>query len=377
MRVTAKTHFRLAAIATLAPLFLALVCAAAPKKPVLAFYTEWDPPGGINYSKVTHILFAFSTAAGGGSISSYVPGGIVSSAHSAGVKVLASIGGVNNSSAFPGIAGSASSRTAFANNIKSLLNGNNLDGVDIDWEFPEGATDSANFASLLREIRKAIGTKLITIDVAADGDKALWVSKTAAAIPDFINVMSYDYTGDFPGSLVGQHSPYTKATTSLSTWRIKSGDRARVILGVPFYGKDFNAGGAPVAYKSIMANNPGLSPDADSVGRTWFNGVTTMKKKASYVAANGYGGVMLWQMAQDASGSKSLLDAIVEGLTTPLYVMDSRAVRGAAERSHLSIALPGDILPGGRMINLLGRGHAAFPAAAAIGAYILVPETAR
>lgn len=372
MRITAKALIGTTALAA----FLAAPAAlAAPKKPVLAFYTEWDPPGGIQWTKITHILFAFSTAAGGGSISGYVPGGVVSQAHSNNVKAMASIGGVNNSSAFPGIAGSSSSRTAFANNVKSLLNNNDLDGVDIDWEFPEGAEDSANFAALLREIRKAIGTKLITIDVAADGDRALWVSKTAAAIPDFVNVMAYDYTGDFPGSAVGQHSPYLKSTAALSTWRIKTGDRSRVILGVPFYGKDFNQGGTAVGYNTIMANNPGLSPDADSVGRCWFNGVTTMKKKATYVASNGYGGIMLWQMAQDAGGSKSLLDAIVSGLTAPLALGELPVARAPHEGARLTAVLPGTLVPGNRMLDALGRAPRAVRAAA--GAFVILPESPR
>jgi chitinase len=290
---------------------------AKPKKPVLAFYTSWDPAGGINYSKVTHILFAFSTPNAGGSVSGYVAGNVVSAAHAAGVKVMASIGGANNSGAFSGIAASSGARLAFANSVKSLCESNSLDGVDIDWEFPANAQDSANFTLLLKQLRTTLGTKVISVDVAADGEKGQWINKAAATIPDFYNVMSYDYTGanDAGGVVVGQHAPYSKASIAMNYWRVKGVPKENIILGVPFYGKNFDAGAAAVNYNSIMSSNPNLSLDADSVGRTYFNGVTTIKKKATLVAQQEYGGIMIWQIAQDMpSGPKSLLDALNLGL---------------------------------------------------------------
>ncbi len=330
---------------------------AAPKKPVLAFYAQWDAPGSVDFSKITHLLFAFSLPNSGGSINGYVPGGVVSQAHSAGVKCMISIGGVNNSYAFPGIASGA--RQAFASNIKSILDQNNVDGVDIDWEFPANAQDSANFTLLLKAIRSAIGSKLISVDVAPDGEKAQWISRSATAIPDFWNVMAYDYTGDFAGSLIGQHAPYNKATVAMNYWRAKGAPKNTIIMGVPFYGKDFNAGGGAVSYSQIIGGNPGLSNDADSVGRTWFNGVTTITKKATYVAQQSYGGIMVWEVAQDAAGSRSLLDAIGKGLQAePVSISEYRkgadeaagrmgvpgktwiALTGAQSASRLSISVP-------------------------------------
>lgn len=311
---------------------------AAPKKPVLAFYTEWTPPGSIEYSKITHLLFAFSLPNGGGSITPFVPGGVVSQAKAAGVKCMISVGGVNHSAAFPAIAANAGSRSTFASSVKSILDANNLDGVDIDWEFPANAADSTNFTLLLQAVRSAIGTKLISVDVAPDGEKGQWVGKAAAKIPDFWNIMAYDYTGAFPGSLVGQHAPYSKATVAMNYWRAKGCPKEKIIMGVPFYGKDFNAGGNAVPYKSIIGWNAGLSNDADSVGRTWFNGVTTIKKKATYVAQNSYGGIMIWEISQDVTGPKSLLDAINQGLQAePVSIAAARADRAGAAAPWIAL----------------------------------------
>ncbi len=379
----------------LIPLLVCAYAAAKPKLPVLAFYAEWDQPGSVDYSKITHLLLAFSLPQGGGGVTGYVPGGVVGSAHAAGVKVLASVGGANHGSIFPGIAGNAGSRTTFANSLKSICDANGLDGVDIDWEYPLNATDSANFTLLLKAVRSAMGSKLISIDLAADGEKGAFINKAALTIPDFVNIMSYDFTGSFAGSVVGQHSPYTKATANLNYWRAKGVPKERLILGVPFYGKDFNQGGAPVAYSQIMGSNPGISNDADSVGRCWFNGVTTIKKKATYVAQMEYGGVMIWELAQDAGGAKSLLAALNTGLEAiPLSISPDngrvRAVSGASAAGNLGVS--GKVwltLSGARSAegvgahlshplvrDVLGHAHGASRAVGS-GAYFLNAEAGR
>jgi hypothetical protein len=381
------------------------LAAAKPKLPVLAFYTEWSPPSSIDYNKITHLLLAFSLPNGGGSVTGFVPGGVVSAAHAAGVKVLASVGGANHAAAFPGIAGNAGSRTTFANSLKSICDNNGLDGVDIDWEYPLTVQDSANFTLLLKAVRTAVGSKLITIDIAADAEKGAFVHKSALLIPDFVNVMSYDFTGSFPGSVVGQHSSYAKATSNLNYWRAKGVPKNKLILGVPFYGKDFNQGGEPVAYKTIMANNPNVSLDADSVGRCWYNGVTTIKKKATYVAQMEYGGIMIWESSQDASGNKSLLTALNSGLEAiPLALAaDNGRLRPSVSSADLGVGgkvwltLSGNKAPGSigaplsqaRVHDVLGHFRGAAQGASAngstasgsvpmaSGAYFIHPEQVR
>lgn len=291
---------------------------AKPKLPVLGFYASWAPPS-VRYDKITHLMYAFLTPSGGGQISGGVPGDLVSSAHGNGVKIIASIGGANNSSGFPALAASASGRSAFANACKSITDGG-VDGVDIDWEFPANAGDSTNFGLLIKAVRSAIGTsKLITLELAPTDEKGRWIPKAALDAGNFYTAMAFDFTGDFPGSQVGQHSSYQQGVLGINYWwRNRGVAKEKVVMGVPFYGKNFNAGGAAVDYKDIVSSNPGLSADADQVGMTWFNGPTTIKKKATYVAENSYGGVMVWQLGGDTSpGAKSLLDAIEQGLAAP------------------------------------------------------------
>ncbi|MDB5048781.1 MAG: chitinase [Fibrobacteres bacterium] len=326
MKWTSRTGFTrvVAAAGVLLPAFL-MPAEAKPKLPVFGFYTSWAPPS-VRYDKITHLMYAFLNPGGGGQITGSVPGDVISTAHGAGVKVIASIGGANNSSGFPTLAASASGRSAFAGACKAIVDAG-ADGVDIDWEFPANATDSTNFTLLLKAIRASIGaSKLITLELAPTDEKGRWVPKGSVDIADFYTAMAFDFTGDFPGSVVGQHSTYQQGVLGINYWWRNRGVRKdKVVMGVPFYGKNFNAGGSAVDYKDIVNANPGLAAAADSVGKTWFNGPVTIKKKATYVAEQAYGGVMIWQLGGDTSpGAKSLLDAIEQGLAAPAVRITAR-----------------------------------------------------
>merc|ERR1712018_845175 len=105
-----------------------------------------------------------------------------------GPKLLLSIGGWNFPSAyFSAMVASSASRTKFINSAKSWLSQHNADGIDIDWEYPcsEARTDSVkitcemfrtvedkggkcpedtnNLPIFLKELKAALGDKLVTV----------------------------------------------------------------------------------------------------------------------------------------------------------------------------------------------------------------------
>jgi len=94
---------------------------------------------------------------------SYYPNtSLVDMAHNNGVEVLVSIGGWTLSDNFTAIAADPANRALFAQSCVDLIAFYNLDGVDIDWEYPGyephgGSTaDKVNFTLLMQKIRDAI-----------------------------------------------------------------------------------------------------------------------------------------------------------------------------------------------------------------------------
>lgn len=89
------------------------------------------------------------------------------------------------------MAKSASTRKTFVQSSVSYARKYGFNGVDVDWELPNGAADKANHVALIRELKAAGGKNfLVTAAVSA----GLWALPTAYNIPelakyiDFVNV---------------------------------------------------------------------------------------------------------------------------------------------------------------------------------------------
>ena len=119
------------------------------------------------------------------------------------LKVLLSVGGWG-ARGFSGAAATKESRAIFIQSVQDVIAKYGLDGIDLDWEYPvNGAwglveskpADRANFTTLLKELRAAVGhKKLVTIAVGANAESPKsWVDvKAIAPLLDYINLMTYD-----------------------------------------------------------------------------------------------------------------------------------------------------------------------------------------
>ncbi|WP_343670914.1 glycosyl hydrolase family 18 protein [Chitinophaga sp.] len=269
---------------------------------VIGYMPSWQGDvNAVQYSKLTHINYAFilPTATGGlqaldnpSKLQS-----LVSLAHANGVKVLISVGGWNNGddSGFETLAGNSSYRSAFVTNIMNLVNQYNLDGADIDWEYPDAGTSANNYVSLMTALATSLHAqgKLLTAAVVGTGGDGVLSSVFSQV--DFLNLMAYDYNNY-------DHSTYTYASQSISYWKGKGLPASKTVLGVPFYGRP-----SWESYAALIAR--GASPYADTYNGVGYNGITTIKSKTDLAYDQG-GGIMIWELSMDATGTYSLLSAI-------------------------------------------------------------------
>ena len=90
----------------------------------------------------------------------------------------------------------------------------------------------------------------------------------------------------------------------------------KLVLGVPFYGRGYTSDRA-LDWNSYMSFSDAVSKgdeyySADVCEGIAYNGAVTMAKKAEL--AKGYGGIMIWELTQDAKGEQSLLKVINDTL---------------------------------------------------------------
>ncbi|MFB6719305.1 glycosyl hydrolase family 18 protein [Kribbella sp. NPDC056345] len=262
----------------------------------------------IQYSKLTHINYSFALPNSNGSLQAIPDPGklnqLVSLAHQNGVKVSLAIGGWNNGndSAFEQLAANSGSRTTFVNAVMGAINQYNLDGVDIDWEYPDPGVSGDRFTLLMQQLSTTLHNngKLLTAAVVSEGGTANGVQPAVFNAVDWLNIMAYD--GGSP------HANYDWSIGAANFWKNRGLPKAKTVLGVPFYSRP-----TYVAYKDIVAQNPNnANVDCyNNGGQQCYNGIPTIKRKTQWAVANA-GGIMNWELSQDATGSLSLLSAIFD-----------------------------------------------------------------
>jgi hypothetical protein len=130
---------------------------------------------------------------------------------------------------------------------------------------------------------------------------------------DFLNIMAYDATGPWNPGAPGQHSSFAFALSCLDYWSLRGIEKEKAILGVPFYGygfgSDFNQG---ISFAAIVDQYEGGAYRDVSGNTIYYNGIPTIRAKTAHVLAEGYGGIMIWNLAQDleTTDPRSLLKAI-------------------------------------------------------------------
>ncbi|XSG77506.1 glycosyl hydrolase family 18 protein [Herpetosiphon llansteffanensis] len=264
----------------------------------------------IQYSKITHINYAFLLANADGSLRSLDNPGklqsMVTLAHNNNVKVFISVGGWSGSSVdatFEALGASPTARANFINNMVNFVNQYNLDGVDIDWEYPK-ASSAGNYSALMSGLSTAMHSrgKLLTAAVVSDGSAADGVAADVFGYVDWLNIMAYD--GGEP------HANYDWSINSLNFWLNRGLPASKAVLGVPFYARP----GESFTYaQAVAANRDNANRDCATVNGVYgcYNGQPTIRRKTQYLLTHA-AGIMYWEMSQDTNDNTSLVSTIYD-----------------------------------------------------------------
>lgn len=292
---------------------------------VVAYVPNWVDlkklADGIDYPRLTHINIAFENPENEGGDLSFnnLNERVIARAQANKVKVLVSIGG-GAASGDKGLRNrygellSDARRAGFVAKLAAYVSAHNFDGLDVDLEGKMITKDYAAFVTELGAALKANG-KLLTAALSQGygGDK---VPEAVFAVFDFVNVMAYDGAGPWEANEPGQHSSLEFAKSNATYWLGRGLPKAKVVLGVPFYGYGFGEAfrKRDYPYSEIVTTYPGAEK-ADQAGSTiWYNGQPTIRAKAQYVVDQGLGGIMIWSLDYDVPGERALLPVIAETL---------------------------------------------------------------
>lgn len=276
---------------------------------VIGYYPDyWQIPiPDIRYDKFTHLVFFSIYPNPDGSINtSQIDGSrqsdFITSAHEENTDVLICAGGWNLSENFGPVTANPQTRTALINHLKQYCIDHGFKGAVLDWEPVSSETDRDHYTQFIQELKTAFSPSNLSLSVAVS---ALGSEFNPSAVNDIdrLHIMAYDMQTD--ASL--PHSAYEGALSAINHWETFGFPRSKMILGLPFYGRD--ADGGYHAYKEIIRQYaPG--PELDEINGINFNGIQTIKAKTRYTVENHYRGVMCWELMQDTMDPTSLLTAL-------------------------------------------------------------------
>jgi chitinase len=325
-------------------------------------------------SKLTRINFAFANI-DQGRIVEGDPSDAANLATLVGLKkenpdltVLVSVGGWLWSGRFSDASLTPASRAKFIDSVADFVTRYNLDGLDIDWEYPAMAgaagnvfrpEDKQNYTLLLKELRERFKKMQKTLH------RHLYITIAAGASSEFlehtemdkvqkyvdtVNLMAYDYYEPGDDKITGNHAPLyvdpadpkgISSDKSVKEFEAAGVPADKIVLGVPFYGH---------VWGDVTATNNGLFQPGDPVPdaystygtltqdfknqgftRYWdrkasvpylynaqkrifvsYEDPESLGLKCKYVIDHHLAGMMFWEYESDPSGK--LLDAIDLGL---------------------------------------------------------------
>ncbi|CAK9294208.1 unnamed protein product [Gordionus sp. m RMFG-2023] len=310
---------------------------------IVGYVPNW-PTLDLSYvdpESVTHLLYAFVGIKQDGSVDykkDHFQMLMEFKNKNLGIKILPSIGGATYTWMFNSLA-SLGQLQKFVSSCAQLVSQYNLDGIDIDWEYPQGTAQRTIYANILKELRKALPDKLLMSAVPA-GNQNFGGFDTAAMNKylDYAAIMSYDYHAASWDSRTGHNSPLYGSgafTTkgSIDEWEKVGLNRNIMVVGLAFYGRTWrlstsNSGvGAPTSgvgsgtegiltYDQIRGNK--WQEKWDDIaqvpyglrGSEWlsYDNEKSLTNKVKWSCDNKMAGVMVWELSQDKS--KTLIHAI-------------------------------------------------------------------
>lgn len=345
---------------------------AQPKKVVIAYiFGTRKPvnPDSIDALKITHINYAFVNIKEGKAYLEKPENDTMNfyrlnelKHRNPALKVLISIGGWSWSKIFSDVSLTDSSRKIFAESAVHIVSEYNLDGIDIDWEYPgmQGDNnvfrpeDKGNYTLLFKALREeldklpAAGAKKYIITTATGGfsDFLLHTEMNKAQLYlDYINIMSYDFRTEVD-TVTGHHTNLfsgkgiensASADQSVRDYIAAGVPAGKIVMGIAFYGRawkttgtvkrglndkvvSYAKGGGYTELKNDFVNQHGYKRYWDKKAKApylynkeenifiSYDDEQSVKEKCRYVNRYGLAGVMFWEYFSDPANY--LLNAI-------------------------------------------------------------------
>ncbi|EST08952.1 Glycoside hydrolase, family 18, catalytic domain protein [Kalmanozyma brasiliensis GHG001] len=283
------------------------------------------------------------------------------------LKLMLSVGGWTFGPHFAPMASDRNKRAKFVSSAITILENDGLDGIDIDWEYPDNDAQAANYVSLLKELRagltahqqkkKDANPYLLSIAAPCGPDHYQKLrAKDMDQYLDFWNLMAYDFAGSWSTVTGHQANLWSikgqpPSADNAINWYIAQGVVShKLVLGIPLYGRGFeNTDGPQKPYngtgqgtweagnwdykflpvkgaKEMINTKIAASWSYDAKKREFISYDTPQNVllKCQYIVNKRLRGAMFWELSGDATKAQGGADrSIVTICAKNMGVLDS------------------------------------------------------
>ncbi|HWB90290.1 MAG TPA: glycosyl hydrolase family 18 protein [Puia sp.] len=318
---------------------------------LIAYYDGHCDVSPYRLDEVTHVIYAFGHLRGRRMALTAGDSGVIrrlvrEKRRYPRLKILVSLGGWGGCNTCSAVFASAAGREAFAHSVMGLIESLDVDGVDIDWEFPDRADA---FTALIQALHDSLGSGKELSFIAAGFSPYLQRSydwRRLVPLVTRVNLMTYD--------LIGSRSPITGHHAALfsSGPQVESADhalryldslgvpRSKVVIGAAFYAREWDGVAdrnhglfQPGRFRRFvslgrMASDAGFTEYWDSTAQAAYrydpakkvffsyDDVRSVTAKARYVRQRHLDGIMFWELCLDRPRG-GLLETLYEALHAP------------------------------------------------------------
>ena len=191
-------------------------------------------------------------------------------------------------------------------NIISVLDKYDFDGVHFDYEYPLSFKAWYYYNRFLVSLDKKLGE--YTLGVACN-DWNIKFSAAAIAATDTFELMTYDFVDS-----EGRHATFEDTAELAKKVGFYGIPAKKVNIGLPFYSRPTDMSAYWYGYNGCYEkiNNDGWYHCDVTDKDFWFNTPEVIEKKTEFAIKNGFGGVMIWHYNCDlpSAHEDSLLRSI-------------------------------------------------------------------
>ncbi|GAA5980699.1 hypothetical protein JCM5350_006356 [Sporobolomyces pararoseus] len=304
------------------------------------------------------------------------------------LKVLLSIGGwtYSENGRFARGVGDDQKRARFVESAVRLVEDYALDGLDIDWEYPQNAKEARDYVLLLRDLRHGLdrlaqekGIQLphgFELTVAAPCGPSTYETLMIREMDQYLsfwNLMAYDYAGSWDSTANHHANLFGSSPDSLSS------DRAirfytsqgvpvqKLVLGMPLYGRSFtNCKGPGQPFQGVgqgsweagsydykvlplpscqehydphLVTAACMTPNSEWIT---YDSAASAAAKAEFINLNQLAGAMYWELSGDKPRDQGGIVGLVKdklqqvGMDTRENCLDYRGSKWANLRQGMA-----------------------------------------